>query len=40
MSYWQVPVAVLEDGDELEVWAKGAIRVAKSSAKKKPRRKA
>ena len=40
MSYWQVPVAVLEDADELEVWAKGAIRVAKSSAKKKPRRKA
>jgi len=39
MSYWQVPVAVLEDADELEVWAKGAIRVAKTSAKKKARRK-
>lgn len=39
MSYWQVPVAVLEDADELGAWAKAAIRVARSSAKKQPRKK-
>ena len=36
MSYYQVPIGVLEDSDELAVWADAAIRAAKST-RKKPR---
>jgi DNA transformation protein len=38
MSYWRVPVEVLEDPAELGVWAKDAIRAATAAATK-PRRK-
>jgi len=39
MSYWRVPIEVLEDPAELGVWAKDAIRAAMAAATK-PRRKA
>ncbi len=32
MSYWQVPVGVMEDAGELVVWARTAIEVAKQGA--------
>ena len=38
MSYWRVPIEVLEDPAELGVWAKDAIRAATAAATK-PRRK-
>ena len=38
MSYWRVPIEVLEDPAELDVWAKDAIRAATAAATK-PRRK-
>jgi len=38
MSYWRVPIEVLEDPAELSVWAKDAIRAAAAAATK-PRRK-
>jgi DNA transformation protein len=38
MSYWRVPIEVLEDPVELTVWANAAIRVAADAATK-PRRK-
>lgn len=28
MSYYQVPVRVIEDGDELAAWARASVRVA------------
>lgn len=33
MSYYQVPVEVLEDSEDLAVWARSAIRAAKNSHK-------
>ena len=36
MSYWRVPVEVLEDPDELATWALAAIRAA--GTKRKPRK--
>lgn len=33
MSYWRVPVGVLEDADELTIWARAAIQVAKATGK-------
>jgi len=40
MSYWRVPIEVLEDPVELALWARAAIRVAASSAPaRKPRAK-
>ncbi len=38
MSYYQVPVAVLEDADELARWARQSVRVASGGAKRKARR--
>jgi DNA transformation protein and related proteins len=38
MSYWRVPIEVLEDPAELGVWARDAIRAATAAATK-PRRK-
>ena len=40
MSYWRVPIEVLEDTGELATWALAAIRAAGNAAAKKPRRKA
>jgi DNA transformation protein len=37
MSYWRVPIEVLEDPAELRVWAQAAIRAADAAAAKKPR---
>ena len=37
MSYWRVPIEVLEDAAELRVWAQAAIRAADAAAAKKPR---
>ena len=39
MSYWSVPVEVLEDPAELALWARAAIRAA-ASAPPKPKRRA
>ncbi|HEY9183568.1 MAG TPA: TfoX/Sxy family protein [Gammaproteobacteria bacterium] len=40
MSYWRVPIEVLEDPAELVEWARTAIRVASSAAPaRRPRRK-
>jgi TfoX/Sxy family transcriptional regulator of competence genes len=36
MSYWRVPIEVLEDPAELGVWAKDAIRAA-TAAKPRPK---
>jgi DNA transformation protein len=38
MSYWRVPVEVLEDPAELVQWARAAIRVAAAAPKKVKRR--
>ena len=40
MSYYRVPVGVLEDIDELTAWARVAIQVAKESGRKPRARKA
>jgi TfoX/Sxy family transcriptional regulator of competence genes len=37
MSYWRVPLEVLEDPAELKIWAKDAIRAATAAATR-PRR--
>jgi DNA transformation protein len=40
MSYWRVPIEVLEDPAELGVWAKDAIRAAAATkARRRPRSK-
>jgi DNA transformation protein len=39
MSYWSVPVEVLEDPAELALWARAAIRVAAEAPPKARRRK-
>jgi TfoX/Sxy family transcriptional regulator of competence genes len=39
MSYWRVPLEVLEDPGELATWALAAIRAAGNAAQK-PKRKA
>jgi DNA transformation protein and related proteins len=39
MSYWRVPIEVLEDSGELATWALAAIRAAENAASK-PKRKA
>jgi len=36
MSYWRVPIEVLEDPAELRVWAQAAIRAADAAAARKP----
>lgn len=36
MSYFQVPVEILEDADELVAWARAAVRVAAAIAAAKP----
>ena len=36
MSYFQVPVDILEDADELVAWARAAVRVAAAIAAAKP----
>ena len=38
MSYWRVPIEVLEDPGELAVWARAAIRAAGEAPRRKPRR--
>jgi DNA transformation protein and related proteins len=38
MSYYQVPVNVLEDHDELAVWARASVRVAAGATSRKARR--
>jgi DNA transformation protein len=38
MSYWRVPIEVLEDSGELAAWALAAIRAAGNAASK-PKRK-
>ena len=38
MSYWRVPIEVLEDPAQLRVWAHDAIRAAEAAAASKPRR--
>lgn len=38
MSYYQVPVRVLEDADELTTWVQGSIRVGASDKPRKARR--
>jgi len=40
MSYWRVPIEVLEDPSELATWALAAIRAAGNAATPKPKRKA
>jgi DNA transformation protein len=40
LSYWRVPIEVLEDTGELATWALAAIRAAGNAATKKRRRKA
>ena len=37
MSYWRVPIEVLEDPSELRVWAENAIAAAERAAASKPR---
>lgn len=37
MSYWRVPIEVLEDPAELRVWAENAIAAAARAAASKPR---
>jgi len=36
MSYWRVPIEVLEDPSELVVWARDAIRAASAARARKP----
>jgi DNA transformation protein len=38
MGYWQVPVEVLEDADELAVWAREAMMVALAARTRRPAR--
>ena len=38
MSYYEVPVDVLEDRDRLKTWAERALRVAEAAKKRKKRR--
>lgn len=38
MSYYQVPVSVLEDAEELTAWARASIRVAARATARKARR--
>lgn len=38
MSYYQVPVRVLEDRDELTVWARASVHVAARARSRKTRR--
>jgi DNA transformation protein len=38
MSYYRVPIEVLEDSAELAVWANAAIRAAGTAKRPKPRR--
>ena len=40
MPYYQVPVAVLEDADELATWARASVRVATQRAARKKTRSA
>jgi TfoX/Sxy family transcriptional regulator of competence genes len=40
MSYWRVPLEVLEDPSELATWALAAIRAAGNAAAPKSKRKA
>jgi len=39
MSYWRVPIEVLEDPTELVVWARAAIHAASAASARKPRAK-
>ena len=39
MSYWRVPIEVLEDPTELVVWARAAIRAATNTAATRKKRK-
>jgi DNA transformation protein len=39
MSYWRVPLDVLEDSEVLQTWARDAIRAAESAARKSRKRK-
>jgi DNA transformation protein len=39
MTYFTVPVDVLDDAEELVSWARRAVKIAASVAKKKPARK-
>jgi TfoX/Sxy family transcriptional regulator of competence genes len=38
MFYYQVPARVLEDREELTVWARASLRVAAGAARRKSRR--
>ena len=38
MSYYQVPARVLEDGDELDAWARASVRVAARATPRTARR--
>jgi len=38
MSYYQVPVSVLEDRDEIVAWAGRAVEVSRSARRSRPRR--
>jgi DNA transformation protein and related proteins len=38
MSYWQVPERLYEDADELAVWAREALGVARAAKRPKPAR--
>ena len=37
MSYYPVPAAVLEDGDELAAWARASVRVAARARATRPK---
>ena len=39
MMYYEVPVNVLEDPEELGIWAKRSIEVARKKTKKKKKKK-
>ena len=38
MKYWEVPIDVIEDLDQLKIWQQKAIQVARSSKKAKKKR--
>ena len=38
MSYYQVPPDVIEDRDELEAWARKAIRVSQTAKRARPKK--
>ena len=40
MQYYQVPIEVLEDNDDLRIWVNKALAVAEEKAKKKKSKKA